>query len=100
MNLAIGPSGTKRKNMAIGFFLLRDYEVAFIMWKGSEAVAAGCAPDIRGAISHCLNSAAAAIGFRMDEVDQIAGEAEERRVQAEIVRSILWYPPRFFGMKV
>lgn len=79
---------------------LWDYEIAFTIWKSAEAVAACCATDIRGSISHCLESAAAAMDFQMeDEAKQIAAVAKERRVQAEIVRSLIEYPPRF-GMKM
>jgi hypothetical protein len=77
-----------------------DYEVAFVIWKSAEAVAACCATDVRGSISHCLESAAAAMEFQMEmnEAQQIAAVAKERRVQAEIVRSLIEYPPRSWWM--
>jgi hypothetical protein len=65
-----------------------EYEVGYIGWKCSIAVASCCAEDIRNSVAECLSSAAEALGFRWDEAERRAAVEEERRALADLIREI------------
>lgn len=69
-----------------------EYEVGFVAWKCSDAVAACCAEDICGSIGTCLSSAAEAVGFRWNDSTMRAAIAAESAAQAGVIRELIQCP--------
>jgi hypothetical protein len=71
-----------------------EYEVGYVGWKCSDAVAFCCAQDIRGSVTACLSNAAESLSSGWIDFPNDYSVAAERRVQATLIRDIFGNPFR------